>query len=446
MAGASEDWAELLKQLRKDRGWSWRQQARVVRELARTLRIERVAQADIASIERAIARWESGDYPYKLSGQYQLLLAHAYATSRSGQASVGAGSDLDRLLSAFAVMGVSHEAREFLRVAASTTHTAGGQALLAFVSPALHARARDLIEAPSRLDADATRELGRTLVSIQQAEGSLPFARLQTALIPLVELIKQFLTSDIPTAIRRELSWVAAKAFTFAGRVAFELYDDDSADALYDLALAAADDLPETEAAAILTSRSMVTLHATGDVDAAAGMTRQAVDLAMRTGDLTLRARALAVQSEVRIRRDDVKSGLRALDLAGRHLDKRSDEPDQNGFNHARLQGFEALAEIKLGRFDAAVRDLTEAAESLPGARNAVQRSIVLADLARAHVRAGRPEAGCDALMQSIDLVTETRGRVAIQRIHRVRRELEPWNAERFVTRLDDYLLDSLLR
>jgi tetratricopeptide (TPR) repeat protein len=447
MAGASERWPELLKQLRKDRGWSWKQQARVLRELAKKLKIERVAQADVASIERAIARWESGDYPYKLSGQYQLLLAHAYATSSSGHASVGAGSDLDRLLSAFAAMGIPQEAREFLRVAASNAETAGGQALLAFVTPALQARARDLIETPSQLDAHAIRELGHTLVSIQKAEGFLPFARLQTALIPLVELIKQFLTDDVPSAVRQKLYTVAAKVFAFAGRVAFELYDYDSANAFYDLALAAADELPETEAtAAILTSRSMVTLHATADVDSAAGMTRQAVDLAMRTGNLALRARALAVQSEVSIRSDDINSGLRALNLAGRHLDKRSDESDQNGFNHARLQGFKALAEIKLGRFDAAVGDLTDAAEALPGARNAVQRSILLADLALAHVRSGQPEAGCGALTQAIDLVTETRSRVATQRIHRARRELEPWRADGFVTELDDHLLDSLLR
>jgi len=422
-------------------------QAYVLREMATKLKIERVAQADIASIERAIARWESGDYPYKLSAQYQLLLAHAYATSSSGQASVGAGSDLDRLLSAFAAMGVPPEAREFLRVAASSTETAGGQALLAFVTPALRARARDLIETPSQLDAAAIRELGHTLISIQQAEGFLPFARLQTALIPLVELIKQLLTSDVPTSIRIELYTVAAKAFAFAGRVAFELYDYDSANAFYDLALAAADELPEAGAmAAILTSRGMITLHATADVDSAAGMARQAVDHAMRTGNLPLRARALAVKSEMSIREDDVSSGLRTLDLARHHLDKQPDEADQNGFNHARLHGFEALAEIKLGRFDAAVRDLTDAVEALPGARNAVQRSILLADLACAHVRSGQPEAGCQALSQSVSLAAETRGRVATQRIHRVRRELEPWRAERFVTELDDHLLDSLLR
>jgi tetratricopeptide (TPR) repeat protein len=447
MAGASEYWPELLKQLRRDRGWSWKQQARVLRGLAEKLNIERVAQADVASIERAIARWESGDYPYKLSAQYQLLLAHAYATSSSGQASVGPGSDLDRLLSTFAIMGVPQETQEFLRIAASSTETAGGQALLAFVTPALQARARDLIEVPSRLDGDAIRELGHTLVSVQQAEGFLPFARLQTALIPLVELIKRFLNSDVPIPIKNELYVVAAKAFAFAGRVAFELYDYDSANVFYDLALTAADELPETGAtAAILTSRSMVTLHATADVDSAAGMASRAVDLTMRTGNLALRARALAVQSEMSIRSGDIKSGLRALDLAGRHLDKRSDESDQNGFNHARLHGFEALAEIELGQFDAAVRDLTDAAEALPGARNAVQRSILLADLALAHVRSGQPEAGCDVLTQSIHLVTKTRGRVATQRIHRVRRDLEPWRAERFVAELDDHLLDSLLR
>jgi hypothetical protein len=74
-----------------------------------------------------------------------------------------------------------------------------------------------------------------------------------------------------------------------------------------------------------------------------------------------------------------------------------------------------------------------------------VQKSIIMADLALARIRNGHPEAASESLRQSIDLVATTRGRVGTQRIYHVRRELDRWHREPFVTELDRHLLASLL-
>jgi hypothetical protein len=63
-------------------------------------------------VVREIQRWEAGEHAP--DERYQLLLAHAYAT-RNGSATIEPGSDLDRLLAALAVMGVSLDRRTFLR-------------------------------------------------------------------------------------------------------------------------------------------------------------------------------------------------------------------------------------------------------------------------------------------------------------------------------------------
>ena len=75
-----------------------------------------------------------------------------------------------------------------------------------------------------------------------------------------------------------------------------------------------------------------------------------------------------------------------------------------------------------------------------------MQRSIVLADLAVAQIRSGEPEAGVHSLQRSAAIVSVTRGRVALQRIHQARRTLAPWASEEFVVELDERLLASVCR
>jgi hypothetical protein len=87
--------------------------------------------------------------------------------------------------------------------------------------------------------------------------------------------------------------------------------------------------------------------------------------------------------------------------------------------------------------------ELRRSVDALDGTRDGVQKSIVLADLSLAHLRQGDPEATCHILGDCVELVARTRGRVAAQRLHRVRRDLQAWRTERFVEELDDRILDA---
>ena len=120
--------AHILKELRKEQGWSWKALASILKSLAQQLGIERVASAGTTSIERTIARWESGDYRYKPDERYQLLLAHAYAAS-GRNAGLGPASDFDRLMAAFAAMGIPAARQDVLRALVLAAATVGGGAL-----------------------------------------------------------------------------------------------------------------------------------------------------------------------------------------------------------------------------------------------------------------------------------------------------------------------------
>jgi transcriptional regulator with XRE-family HTH domain len=93
---------QLLRRLREQRGWSWADQARALQAVAERLGVTAVTLTRPVSLQRTIARWESTAARTVPGERYQLLLAHLYARSGSGELTLGAGSDLDALLTALA--------------------------------------------------------------------------------------------------------------------------------------------------------------------------------------------------------------------------------------------------------------------------------------------------------------------------------------------------------
>ncbi len=80
-----QDGKRQLRRLREQRGWSWTDEARAIKDMARRLGIDRLAQTEIASIKRTIARWESETAKATAPDErYQWMLAHLFA-GRDGQ-------------------------------------------------------------------------------------------------------------------------------------------------------------------------------------------------------------------------------------------------------------------------------------------------------------------------------------------------------------------------
>lgn len=439
--------SRLLKELRQERGWSWKEEAQTLKELAQQLGIRRIAAAATTSIARSIARWESGDYDYRPDQRYQLLLAHAYAT-RDGRADVGPGSDFDRLLDAFAAMGIPHDRRQALRALVTAAATVGTGALLAFLTQPLQGRLGAVLEDPNRLDRETLQGLAQAFAALQQQSGgAAPFIRIKMALWPILEVISRLLQGSQPAAIRQEVCAVAARCFSLAARLSFELHDYPNADALYDEALAAADELHDGRVgASILASRSMVTLYGTSDLNRAIAMANQATERSLAGSSYPVRARAYAVRAEMAARAGDRQTSMRSLRLSRSHLALNHEgDPGEGSFSQARLYGFEGICHLRLGLTRDGEQELQQAVVGLDATRDSVQKSIILADLALARIRNGDPETAAEALRRSIDLVAVTRGRVGTQRIYHVRRQLDRWHGEPFVTELDRHLLASLL-
>src|SRR4051812_48319509 len=84
-----QDGKRQLRRLREQRGWSWTDEVRAIKDIARRLGIDRLAQANIPSIKRTIARWESEATTATVpDDRYQWVLAHLFA-ERDGRFNVG---------------------------------------------------------------------------------------------------------------------------------------------------------------------------------------------------------------------------------------------------------------------------------------------------------------------------------------------------------------------
>ncbi|MGQ0719567.1 MAG: hypothetical protein ACT4NP_20075 [Pseudonocardiales bacterium] len=428
---------QLLRQLREQRGWSWADQARALRAVAEQRGVMASASAQLSSLQRSIARWESTASRTVPGERYQLLLAHLYARNRSGDLALGAGSDFDTLLTALAHYGApAQRTRELRDLMVRSTGVDDGQLLALLADPTRRLLIRALRD-PRRLDVEVIDHLAASVTEVDRQISSVPFGRLQLLLAPVVEICLRLQDTE---QLRARLGALRCDAYLLAGRIAFETRDDAVARRWYTRAVAATGDF--TRRATARTSYAMTVLHSTGD-----GAARSIVDAAVadaRLGsDFRVRARAYALQAEVAARSGRCRDAAAALRLAWLGLESAG--ADGGGFNEGRLRGFEGVCELHVGRPEQAHDQLERCLATLKAPRDQVQRGIIGTDLAIARLRSGDVRSATTLLHDCVDTTAATGGRVAALRIGRARRELAPWRTESFVTELDHHIFDTFL-
>ncbi|MFF9172446.1 MULTISPECIES: hypothetical protein [unclassified Streptomyces] len=448
--------AATLKRLRKARGWSLADLARAI--LGTATDLGQPLDANLASVQRSVARWESGKAPILPGERYQLLLAHLYAHDRDRQMSLGAGSDFSELLDALAHLGESERRIDELRTLLVRTATDRSGGLLALLGSPTQLALTEALANPARVD-DALLDALRIAVrDVNGQVGSVPFVRVQLLLAPIVAACRRLLDTGVPEPLLPGLQAVAAQAYTLAGRAAFETRDDIASRALYAEATAAAGRSGQPWRRAVVhMSHALVTLYSRPGLHAAQSLVEAAVRDARAGGSVTVRARAHALQAEIAARmgaephadlaarRRAASHAQAALALAWYDMDSdRDDDPAPSSFSAAHLRGFEGVTSLYVGTASEAHDYFARAAATLTTPRERVQRAIVATDQALARIRLDEPESAAALLHDCIDAVSLTGGRVAAIRLRRARRELKPWRREDWFAAFDDHLIDSL--
>ena len=432
--------ALLLRQLREGRGWSWTDLARALRDTARQLSVASLMNRQVTSIQRSVARWESVSDRTSPGDRYQFLLAHLYARTPAGDLAIGPGSDFDTLMDALRHFGTQPQrVRELVEL---VSHSGD---LLMLLSPGTQSTIAAIQRDPSKLDHAVISQLHESVTAINGQVGAAPFVRLQLQLAPIVESCRQLLELD-HIGPRQELILLATAAYSLAGRLAFETRDDEVAMALYADATEVAGRLTDrSNRAAVQTSHTMVTLHATDDLETARTIARAATVEAHRGSSYAIRARAHAVHAEICARAGQTDEAAAALDRAWKTVEQLTIDDPHGGFNADRLNGFDGLCALHAGDASHAHDALNRSVSVLQLSRDAVQRGIVSTDLALARLRLGDPAACVQLLHEAVDITAATGGRVAAQRIRLARRHLRPWRAEGFLAELDDHIHDTLV-
>ncbi|MER6343191.1 hypothetical protein ACWC10_08350 [Streptomyces sp. NPDC001595] len=436
--------AATLKRLRLARGWSLAGLARAV--VAQAADLGQPLDASAASVQRSVARWESGKAPILPNERYQLLLAHLYARGADGRTSLGAGSDFSELLDALSHLGESERHLAELRTLLVRTATEGGGGLLALLGPRTERVLSSALADPARLDEAALAAMRATVADVNAHVGTVPFVRLQLLLAPLIESCRRLLHGSVPDALLPDLRAVAAQAFTVGGRFAFETRDDEASRALYRAATDVAGDAGQPWRRALVhMSHALVTLYSTPGIEPAQQLVEAAVRDARAGGSVTVRARAHALQAEIAARAGAERRAKSALALAWYDMDgSREGDPASTSFSAGHLRGFDGITSLYVGDAGRAHDYFARSAEALAAPRERVQRVIVSIDQALARIRLDEPESAAELLHDCIDAASETGGRVASIRLRRARADLRPWRREDWFADLDDHLIDSL--
>ncbi len=449
MGAGSPEWGRIFARLRDGRGWSQMDLARLLKHLADWLGVVRVAGATAESIKRSVERWEAGGRPDE---RYWLLLAHAYATSNDGKAVLGPGSDFERLMLAFELMGVPQRRLDDLREMIGAAVTTGKRAFLSHITPELQGRLSWALEQPDRLDLETVAQLYQAVARLrQQHDGSMPLVRLLLAVSPLTETVRRLCRGSQPEPVREMLCTVAVQALTFAGSLSFDLRDPDSMQAYYLDADDAAAELQDGWLEAFsLSARSMITLHGSHDAETALDLAERACARAAYGSSRIVRARSHAVLAEMAAATGNRHRSERELGLAKFHVEGDRGDPAMSFFSETRnggldamrahVYGYDGACQIRLGRWQQAQRVLARAVDGLPGDGVGRQRAIVLADLALTHAKLGDLHTAAFLLGQAIALTAAVGGVVPTRRIYEVRREFDPSQHGALLRELNDQL------
>jgi transcriptional regulator with XRE-family HTH domain len=438
----------LLKELRQGRGWSQRDEAQLLKQLARRFGFHHIAVTKSRSVVREIQRWEAGEHAP--DERYQLLLAHAYAT-RDGTATIGQDSDLDRLIAALAVMGVPLDRRTFLQATAIAAATAGSGAFLSLLTPELQERTAQALAHPDRVDLETVRRLRQAVGELQQqSEGAMPYHQLVSALGPHVEVAKRLLLGTQPDPIRQELVTVGVLAFNLAGRVAFNLRDHASAKQYGDDAEEVAKQLDDGWMRRWwLARRARLARFDYQDVDEALSYATLSCRNPDSSSGLVL-FWTHCVLAEMASLQGDERAARRALDLARLHADGAlTEDPATFLFPEARFGGiparisaYEGTCYLRGGLLKEAEGALGSVVDTVPEGIPG-QKAFSLADLALVYVRQRELERACSTLIDAIGVTERSGGKPPRQRIYMVRRELHPWRDESFVKAVDERLYET---
>ena len=251
-------------------------------------------------------------------------------------------------------------------------------------------------------------------------------------------MIKQLLRGSHLPSTRTYLNATASETGQLAGMLFIDMNYHDAAQPYYQFALERAQEANDDALYAAALGRMSTISAATGEPREALLLLQEAQLLAVQSDAFTLRSWLAAEEAEAQADLQDIDDCSRALESVERSVSQIQPGEKTYGtyFDSSRLPAYRGACFMRLGRPEVAMPALLAGLKTQPEPAGAFSRAILL-DLANTSRQAGEIEQACSYIHQSLDIITQTNAARYLQRVYKLRQQLEPWAMVQDVKNLD---------
>ncbi len=302
---------------------------------------------------------------------------------------------------------------------------------------------------PSSIDMTMLRGLKSTVENYWRlrVHGGIVPADLLDAVLGEYRIVAQLLQGSLLPTTRTFLCAIAGELDILAGMISStDMNQHDEGDSYYKTALMVAQQANNDALYAAGLGR-MGSLAATiGKPKEARSLLQEAQRLVTQSDAFTLRAWLAAEEAEVQAdiaAQENIQNTdacFQALERAEMFAGQIDAEEETFGmyFDSSRIPAYQGSCNIRLHRPEEAFIALKEALEPLEPL--AALRRAVLLDLAEASIQATAVEQACHYMKQALEISMQMQAIGSLQRVLRLRQQLEPWSTVQDVKDVDKQL------
>jgi len=440
-----------LRRARDARGWSQREAADQLQRLMASY-----GETQVGVDENTVGRWERG--ARKPEPRYRRYLCVLYGKQAHdlgfvddpepvpGESLLPSTQDDPPILYDLwsSVMDVAR--RAFLRQAAVVAGAAAVAKPLELLDQQPWEQLSVALKRTAAIDPAMVERMEELTAEFYRSEEKVPARELLGGVTQHLERLVHYLQGSTSGPMRRRLSRSGGETAALAGWLSFELGDANATRGYYDAALDAAKETDDRALCAWVLGMMSFRPSSVGDQRTALALVRDAQRASGRSTTATTRAWLAGLEAEAHAAMGDARATRAALARADAAFDRAEPEADPSWigfFDRARLDGMKvnSLMRIEPG----AAQEISK--EALASLRPSMtkKRSIVLADLASAHVHQGEIEEACRLAGLALAVVEQTQSAVGLQRVRDLRARLDPWKDTRPVRQLDEQLRVALV-
>lgn len=303
---------------------------------------------------------------------------------------------------------------------------------------------RESFTTVSFLDENALCSLEQVTQYYWQLRTKTAYRDLLSGFLGHLETIVQLLKYSHPSITQKRLCSLASETAQRIGSIYLDINDYLTAFEYYKVAMDAAQEANHQTLFALALGRmgalsiyNSQTQEIFSFRDALASL-EQAQNTAIHCASPIILAWLACVKAEIYAHMSNLDACSCALGSAEQWLQQIRSEEETYGvsFDTARLAGYKGACLLHFQKPLVVVASLKEASQFLDTSATR-QQSIILADMASAYVQQREIEEACKMIRVVLRTTFPTKSGLVLQRIYRVRRELQPWETVRAVKDLD---------